>query len=355
MIRVRGPASPYDPTYHLFTRADQIRAICTQERPDILEIHSPYLAAAGALAARRRDFGARTMQWHSDSIDTYLGVLRGELVDLDGAARSRGLGARVAARVPRGAWAAGSAPFWALCRATSKRCDATLVASRSQADKLEAHGLARVVRRPFGIEHEIFTPLARSDAARARLAALAGVSPSAVILVAVGRLAIEKQFARVLDAFATVARGGDEIGLVVLGDGPERARLEARAGAGVGFAGFVRSREELASMFASADALVHACPWETFGLSIAEAMSAGLPVVVPDAGGAAEMHEPASGETYRALDDEAFAAAIARVIARVRSDEGPRMREAAVARATALPSVIDAMRAQLDIYRGLLR
>jgi alpha-1,6-mannosyltransferase len=357
VIRLQGPPSPYDPTYHLFTRFDKIREICARERPDILEIHSPYLAAAGALRARRADYGARTFQWHSDSIDTYLGVLRAGLAR-DGASHGPAAAARGAGpRVAGGGWRAGSAPFWALSRAIAKRCDATLVASRTQADKLEAHGVARVVRRPFGIDHDAFTPAARSDAARARLRDLAGASAGATLLVAVGRLAIEKQLAFVIDAVGRAARARD-LALVVLGDGPERARLEARAAAqphgSFGFAGFVKGRTELAALLASADGLVHGCPWETFGLSIAEAMSAGLPVVVPDQGGASELHEPASGETYAALDPSAFEAAIHRVCARFDRGERPAMGAAARARAAELPTVAGAFEAQIEIYQAIL-
>lgn len=357
MIRLQGPPSPYDPTYHLFTRFDKIREICAKERPDILEIHSPYLAAAGALRARRSDYGARTFQWHSDSIDTYLGVLRAGIAR-DEAARGRAAVARTAAGLlPSAAWRAGSAPFWALSRAIAARCDATLVASRTQADKLEAHGMARVVRRPFGIDHDTFAPEARSDEARARLRGLAGASEGATLLVAVGRLAIEKQLAFVIDAVGRAARGRD-LALVVLGDGPERARLEARAATQpsgrFGFAGFVNGRQELAALLASADGLVHGCPWETFGLSIAEAMSAGLPVVVPDEGGASEMHDPASGETYAALDLAAFVAAILRLRARFDDGERAAMSAAARARAAELPTVVGAFEAQVDIYRMIL-
>ena len=74
--------------------------------------------------------------------------------------------------------------------------------------------------------------------------------------------------------------------LVLYGDGPERARLEARAPHGVRFAGFEQDRDRLAAALASADVLVHGCPYETFGLGVAEAVACGLPVVVPDAGGA---------------------------------------------------------------------
>src|SRR5213079_256677 len=109
--------------------------------------------------------------------------------------------------------------------------------------------------------------------------------------VGLGRFAVEKRWDVVLDAFARVRRSRACV-LVLLGDGPERDRMRARMEGTPGFAmpGFTKGREALASSLASADALVHGCPFETFGLSIAEAMSSGLPPIVPDEGGAAEMH-----------------------------------------------------------------
>jgi alpha-1,6-mannosyltransferase len=118
----------------------------------------------------------------------------------------------------------------------------------------------------------------------------------------------------------------------------------------VTFAGFVQDRDALATALASADALVHGCPYETFGLSIAEAMASGLPVVVPDEGGAAEMADDASGETYASLDADDCARAILRVLAR----GGAALREGALAAAAGVPDVVDQFARTFDAYRALL-
>ena len=291
MIRVRGPASPYDPSYHLLLNTSKIRDLVARERPDVLEIHSPYMAAVGALRAKPGTYGVRTFQWHSDFIDTYGGVLEDKLPSF----------------APSQLVQTITSPLWSLVRSIARRCDATLVASAWQVGKLSAHGVENVVHRPFGIERDVFRPEARSSEIRRELLALAGRDPASdqtAVLVGVGRFAIEKRWDIVIDAFCSVrARGHDAI-LVLFGDGPERDRMKARAAAAeagafaadVVFPGFTKDRAALAGSLASADALVHGCPFETFGLSIAEAMSCGLPAVVPDDGGAAEMHDPASGE-----------------------------------------------------------
>ncbi|MFY0537341.1 glycosyltransferase [Nannocystis pusilla] len=69
---IPGPSLPYDPTYHLLWRIGAARRLLRAERPDVLEIHSPYVAAIAALGLRPGEFGVRTFVWHSDFIDTYL-------------------------------------------------------------------------------------------------------------------------------------------------------------------------------------------------------------------------------------------------------------------------------------------
>jgi alpha-1,6-mannosyltransferase len=329
VVRVRGPASPYDPTYHLLLNTRKIRAIVAREAPDVLEIHSPYMAAAGALGSR--GYGVRTFQWHSDFIDTYGGVL-----------------AHALPRLPRDLIPRVTSPLWQLVRSIAKRCAATLVASRWQMTKLASHGVENLVHRPFGIEKSIFTPSRRDESLRSSW--LAGRAPDTKVLVGVGRFAIEKRWDLVIDAFHRVRRTTPAM-LILVGDGPERDRMRARAGdADVQFPGFTKDRVELARTLASADALVHGCPFETFGLSIAEAMSAGLPAIVPDDGGAAEMHDPDSGEIYRAGDLDAFVAAIGRLLARDRAE----LSAAAARSASRLPSVVDHFAEQVALYRELL-
>ena len=359
MIRVRGPASPYDPSYHLLLNTRKIRDLVARERPDVLEIHSPYMAAVGALRARPGSYGVRTFQWHSDFIDTYGGVLADKVPFL-----------------PSPVVGAVTRPLWSLVRSIARRCDATLVASAWQVDKLTAHGVPNVVHRPFGIERDVFRPDARSFEARRELLALAGRDARderVSVVVGLGRFAIEKRWDLVIDAFMQVrARGRDAV-LVLFGDGPERERMKARArgeatdGSGarpragasgafapdIVFPGFSKDRAGLARYLASADALVHGCPFETFGLSIAEAMSCGLPAVVPDDGGAAEMHDPGSGERYAAGDTDACADALERLLDRIARD-GDAMRASATEAAGRLPTVREQFEQQLALYADLL-
>jgi len=323
---------PYDPTYHFLLRIDKIRAIVAKERPDVLEIHSPYMAALGCLAARPGTFGVRTMQWHSDFIDTYRATL--ERAVHVGPLGQRALGL-----------AAGG--LWGWVRYLGAQSSAVLVASRTQRDKLTRHGVPGVQLLPFGIEREVFGPNHRAeDERRARLRGQPGP-----LFVGIGRFAIEKQWDVVLDAF--FAHRARHPGVLVLfGDGPERARMEQRCAGrtDVFFEGFIKDRATLARALASADLLVHGCAHETFGLSIAEALASGLPVVVPDQGGASELGDPRAAETYASGDAMACAAAMARMLAR----DPATLRNGIAAVAREIPSVRAQFEAQVELYRELL-
>jgi alpha-1,6-mannosyltransferase len=154
----------------------------------------------------------------------------------------------------------------------------------------------------------------------------------------------------VLDAFARIRMHREAV-LVFFGDGPERERIENSAPPGVRFAGFERDRRRLASALASADVLVHACPYETFGLSVAEAVACGLPVIVPDAGGASENVDRSCGEVYRGLDGRACAAAVERILARERGELGARALDAA----SHVPTLAQHFARVVATYEELLR
>jgi alpha-1,6-mannosyltransferase len=324
----------------LLWRVDKVRAIVRREHPDVLEINSPYVAAASALACPRTDFGVRTFLWHADFIDTYLRVM------LERRPWSRGRAADVVLE-----------PLWAMVRRIGAGCDATICGARWQVDKLTRHGVPRVAHVPFGVDKSVFNPAAKDDAARrALLASFDGSgAPTPTqgtrLVVAIGRFAWEKRWDVVLDAYQRLAEKVPAR-LVCFGDGPERRAMQARvAGRGdIRFEGFLTDRHALARALASADLLLHSCPFETFGLGVAEAVASGCPVVVPDEGGAAELAFGDSSVQYRALDPEACAAAAIALLERDRA----RVREAALAAVGRIASVEDQFRQTLALYERLL-
>lgn len=100
--------------------------------------------------------------------------------------------------------------------------------------------------------------------------------------------------------------------LVVVGDGPERARLEAMAGPSVRFLRDLQD-EELAELLRSCRGLIQ-CGEEDFGLAPLEANAAGRPAVAYGAGGALEtVREGQTGVLFSVQTPEALAAALDRL------------------------------------------
>lgn len=115
-----------------------------------------------------------------------------------------------------------------------------------------------------------------------------------------------------VDVIVAAAHALPDVDFVVLGDGPERSRLERlAAGTSVRFCGF---RPHAGSLLGAFDVFVHPTPTEPQGIAVLEAMAAGVPVVVADSGGAAESVEHGRTGLHAPADGEAFAAAVRRLL-----------------------------------------
>jgi glycosyltransferase involved in cell wall biosynthesis len=122
-----------------------------------------------------------------------------------------------------------------------------------------------------------------------------------------GRLDVQKGFDVALAGFRAAA--GTEDRLEIVGEGPERERLERMAAgdARIRFAGWRDPAEALAEV----DAVLMPSRWEAFGLVALEAQAAGRLVLVSNADGLAD-HVPHGATMVAPLTPEAWAAAIAR-------------------------------------------
>ena len=144
--------------------------------------------------------------------------------------------------------------------------------------ELREQGVPRVGLWRGGVDAERFHPEKRSLAMRSRLSE---GRPDQPLLLYVGRLAREKS----IESLAWVMDALPEARLALVGDGPDKPRLErVFAKLPVHFAGFLAG-DELAEAFASADVFVMPSRTETLGFVALEAMASGVPVVAADAGG----------------------------------------------------------------------
>ncbi len=110
--------------------------------------------------------------------------------------------------------------------------------------------------------------------------------PDDPVAIHVGRLAAEKNLADVIAAFEAMRQIAPRAKLVLVGDGPQRAQLQARCPDAI-FAG-MRLGPELAGYFASGDIFLFPSLTETYGNVTVEAMASGLAVVAYNYAAAAE-------------------------------------------------------------------
>jgi len=174
-------------------------------------------------------------------------------------------------------------PIMAYLRKFHNRTLTTMVPTEALADELAASGLRRLQVVGRGVDTERFSPRHRSAALRASWCA----APGTLVVACVGRLAPEKNLGVLLEAFQSLRALRPDSRLVLVGDGPSRAALQAACPDAV-FAG-QRSGDDLAAHYASADLFLFPSTTETFGNVTPEAMASGLPVVAYDHAAAGQL------------------------------------------------------------------
>jgi glycosyltransferase involved in cell wall biosynthesis len=111
------------------------------------------------------------------------------------------------------------------------------------------------------------------------------------ILLFLGRLGFEKRVDLVIEAFAKLKRTQLNYSLIIVGDGPidvvNQLKRLAEPIPDIHFAGFLLG-ETKANVLASCDVFCSPSPYETFGLTVVEAMASGIPVVTVDSGAVSE-------------------------------------------------------------------
>lgn len=144
---------------------------------------------------------------------------------------------------------------------------------------------------------------------RAEVRSELGIEAGNPLVVAVARLAPQKALDVLLQA---VASAGTDPVVAIVGEGPQRHRLESLARSVVpGRALFLGWRDDVADIVAAADAFCLSSVWEGVPLAAQEAILLGTPVVATDAGGMNELI--ADGESGRLVpvgDQRALATAI---------------------------------------------
>jgi glycosyltransferase involved in cell wall biosynthesis len=190
------------------------------------------------------------------------------------------------------------------------------------------------------------------------------LTPDRPVILFASKLQMRKHADHLLEAYARLCATQPAPGqlpyLLIVGDGEERARLEARtrelALEGVRFPGF-RNQSELPAFFALADVFVLPSRHEPWGLIVNEAMAASCAVIVSDEVGAHAdlVTDGVEGFVFPVGDIGALTSALTRVVSN--PEQTQRMREAARARIASwdFEADIRGLRQALAAVTGKLR
>jgi phosphatidylinositol alpha 1,6-mannosyltransferase len=249
VVRLRSVPLPRYADFPVGVPTPRLRAALSAFAPDVVHLAAPTLVGARALSVAR-DLGLPTVA-----------VYQTDLV-------------RFAAHYGVG-HAAGGVRRW--LRRVHVRADRTLAPSTAAAADLRRWGVPEVHRWGRGVDLARFSPAHRTRPPTAAV--------DVVRIGYVGRLASEKSVERL--AYAADLPGTE---VVVVGDGPQRRRLEQALPA-ARFLGQL-SGAALSRAFADLDVFVHTGANETFCQAVQEALASGVPVVAPAAGGPLDLVVP---------------------------------------------------------------
>jgi glycosyltransferase involved in cell wall biosynthesis len=178
-----------------------------------------------------------------------------------------------------------------------RRFPKVIAVSNYLRQELIASGLAphRVVTVHNAIDPDVLVSAACVD--RRKVRAELGIGPDAPVVLTVGRLNPEKGHRYLLESVQLACRHIPGLRVLVVGEGPLRAKLEANTRSlhlDV-VVSFLDWRDDVASLMATSDLFVLPSTRESFGLVILEALALGVPVIATRVGGVPEIIQ--TGET----------------------------------------------------------
>jgi alpha-1,6-mannosyltransferase len=280
--------------------------VLRKETPDVVEVGSPFLAPWLLQKSQVSPAPATLGFYHADLVRTFAEPY----VPYRWAAPLR-VALRMAAR--------------RYVRDVYRTFDLTVAASRSVVKELEEFGVPRVAPVSLGVNLKLFRLRGPHEVA---LRSRYGLPEHRPVALFVGRFAAEKRLDVILDGHAKLPEE-TRPHVVLVGDGPQRPQLEARATrqAHLSILPYQSSREELARLYGACDMYLAAGPGETFGLSIAEGLASGLPVVSVNRGGGPDRVEGCdASELYEHGNPEDAARALQRMTRRLSPELRSRAR-----------------------------
>lgn len=298
VLWVKGPKLILDPNYVVLWRKKEVHRLLDKEKPDVVEGSSVW--TGGHFAGSWKGDAVKSLVFHQDPVAVYPQTFLNSLFSLKRLDRMFGFA-------------------WNYIAKVSRMYDTTVVSGDWLKERLKKRDIHNPTTVRFGINKSFFSPQRRDVDLRKSLLSELGLDENASLCISVSRFHPEKRIGTIIEGFRKASKK-KPMGLLLFGSGPLKKWVSKKSEMTphMKLMGFTSNRDELANIMASSDYFLHGSAAETFGIVVAEAICSGLPVVVPDRGGAMDFSNPDYSEVYSTGDGDAMADAIAKITSRNR-------------------------------------
>ena len=299
--RVKGSAN-----YRFIVNTRKVREVLRRYAPDLIECQCPWILPWTAINYRKVHPGVTLVAgYHTDFPNVHLRRVGSQLISPafgDSLAR---LGQTYAHR-------------------TYREFDRVYALDEHTRSMLADCAIDHVDVLNLGVDTHLFRPELRdSEGFRREI----GVTRNGPLLAYAGRLDHEKRASELIEMFRHLPESM-QASMVLFGDGKLRPALERETqGLDIFLPGYVADRSRLARALASSDIYVSAMADETFGLSVLEAQSCGLPVVGVASGAMPRRVPEGLGRLGPVGDPAAMAHNVAQLWPHSAAEMGKRARE----------------------------
>lgn len=256
--------------YRYLTSSAPLKPVLKRINPEVIEVGSPYFMPGIVHKIVSSNLPATKVfgYWHADFPVTYARRFLEPFSTKAGA-----LGEKMA---------------WKHARKHYNRMAGVFVGSELVMKRMNANGILNTHYLPLGVNSEVFHPRKKNEEL---ILALKKGNTERLFLFFPHRFSKEKGLDILLKAYPLLCRSlAYEPVLVIAGKGPYEglARSASEQYEFVHLKGFIGDRETMAAYYGSADLGFALSKWETFGLSLLESLSSGLPMIAANDGAAYE-------------------------------------------------------------------
>lgn len=256
--------------YRYLIKTKPLEPILKRIEPDAIEVGSPYfLPRIVQKIVRKNDLKSKTFGfWHADFPVTYV--------------------KRFLDPMPWNLAQGGERAAWNHARKYYNRMNGTMVSSKLIQERMIRNGLQNVHFLPLGVNKELFHPGNRD---MELIDQYKKGNNDRLFMFFPHRFSKEKGLDILIESYPLICEKLKlEPILVIAGMGPYEKLAIAASNTfeHVHFHGFIKEKETMAKFYASADLGFALSKWETFGLSLLESLSSGLPLIAANDGAALE-------------------------------------------------------------------